>query len=88
MSVHVTKIKPDKNNELEGYSANLQLMADSGAMCSLLNFESVRAMSINPEKLKKSNNSITGVNGQQLRAQTRQMCARIINNRTQTESWE
>ena len=88
LSVHGTKINPDKNNELEGYSANLQLMADSGAMCSLLNYESVRAMGIDPEKLNKSNVCITGVNGQQLKSQTRQMCARIINNKTQTESWE
>ena len=88
LSVHVTKINPDKNNELEGFSANLQLMADSGAMCSLLNYETVRAMGINPEKLKKSDVSITGVNGKTLKAQTRQMGARIVNNKTQTELWE
>ena len=63
-------------------------MADSGAMCSLLNYESVRAMGLEPDMLEKSNVSITGVNGKKLEAQTRQMCVRIVNTKTGTESWE
>ena len=41
-------------------------MADSGAMCSLLNYDAVRAMGIIPENLDLSNVSITGVNGKKL----------------------
>ena len=88
LEVDVSKINPKKRNEIENFSARLQLMADSGAMCSLLNYESVRAMGLEPEKLEKSNVSITGVNGKKLAAQTRQMCVRIVNTRTGTESWE
>ena len=64
LAVEITKINPKRRNEVENFSARLQLMADSGAMCSLLNYESVRAMGLDPEKLEKSNVSITGVNGQ------------------------
>ena len=84
----MTKINPNKRNKCEDYSADLHLMADSGAMCSLLNYESVRAMGIDPEDLKLSNVSIVGVNGKRLESQTRQMCVKIVNNKTGTESWE
>ena len=63
-------------------------MADSGAMCSLLNFETVKSMGLNPEDLELSNVSITGVNGKKLESQTRQMHVKIVNNKTGAESWE
>ena len=88
LSCHLTKINPDRRSKREDFSSNLQVMADSGAMCSLLNYKSVRAMGLDPEKLEKSNVSITGVNRNSLKSQTRQMCVRIINNKTNTESWE
>ena len=62
LSVNITKIDPCKRNKCEAYSADLHLMADSGEMCSLLNFNAVRCMGLEPEKLEKSNVSITGVN--------------------------
>ena len=43
ISVDVTKINPMKRNKCEDYTANLHIMADSGAMCSLLNYDAVRA---------------------------------------------
>ena len=63
----------------EDYSANLCLMAESGAICSLLNFASVRSMGLDPEDLELSNVSITGVNGKKLQSQTRQMHVKIVN---------
>ena len=63
-------------------------MADSGAMCGLLNHETVRAMGINPEDLELSNVSISGVNGKKLESQTRQMHVKIVNNKNGAESWE
>ena len=75
LAVEITKINPKRRNECEEFTASLQLMADSGAMCSLLNYESVRAMGLEPDMLEKSNVSITGVNGKKLEAQTRQMCS-------------
>ena len=60
-------------------------MADSGAMCSLLNFETVKSMGLNPEYLELSNVSITGVNGKKLESQTRQMHVKIVNNKTGAE---
>ena len=62
LSVRVTKIDPNKWNKLEKYSANLQLMADSGTMCSLLNYEAVKAMGIDPNMLVKSHVTISGIN--------------------------
>ena len=44
ISVKMTKINPRKGNVCEDQSTNLCLMADSGAMCSLLNHETVKAM--------------------------------------------
>ena len=63
-------------------------MADSGAMCSLLNFETVKSMGLDPEKLDVSSVSITGVNGKKLQSQTRQMHVKIVNSRNNAESWE
>ena len=88
LSVNLTKFDPDRRNRCEEFSANLHLMVDSGDMCSLLNYDAVRAMGPDPEKLEKSNLSITGVNGKKLKSQTRQMCVMIINNKTGTESWK
>ena len=63
-------------------------MADSGAMCSLLNHETVRQMGIDPESLELSAVSITGVNGKKLQSQTRQMHVKIVNSKNKSESWE
>lgn len=62
ISVNVTKINPHRNNKRESDTTKLCLMADSGAMCTLLNFETVRSMGINLEKLEASTVCITGVN--------------------------
>ena len=63
-------------------------MADSGAMCSLLNHETVKQMGIDPETLQTSSVSITGVNGKKLQSQTRQMHVKIVNSKNKAESWE
>ena len=63
-------------------------MADSGAMCSLMNYETVRQMGIDRDSLEKSSVSITGVNGKKLQSQTRQMHVRIVNSKNKSESWE
>ena len=63
-------------------------MADSGAMCTLLNHETVRQMGIDPETLETSSVSITGVNGKKLQSQTRQMHVKIVNSKNKAESWE
>ena len=63
ISVRMTKINPKKSNMCEDQSANLCLMADSVAMCSLLNYETVEAMGLNPDDLELSSISITDVNG-------------------------
>ena len=64
------------------------LMADSGAMCTLMTHDTVKTMVIDPEKLEVSSVSITGVNGKRLQSQTRQMHLKIVNPRNQVESWE
>ena len=63
ISVKMTKINPERNNKDDTLTTTLCMMADSGAMCSLLNYETVNKMGIDPESLDKSAVSITGVNG-------------------------
>ena len=75
----MTKINPRKNNKKESSTSTQCLMADSGAMCSLLNFKTVEDMGLIPEDLEVSNVSITGVNGQKLQSVTRQMHVKIVN---------
>ena len=41
-SLTVTKIDPERRNKLEKYSAKLHMIADSGAMCSVLNYEAAK----------------------------------------------
>ena len=84
----MTKIDPSRNNKKESETTKLCLMANSAAMCTLLNFETVREMGIIPENLETSRVSITGVNGKKLQSQTRQMHVRIVNPRNKAESWE
>ena len=88
ISVNVTKINPQGNNRKEGGTTKLCLMADSGAMCTLLNYDTVKKMGIDPKKLEASSVSITGVNGKRLQFQTRQMHVKIVNPRNKAESWE
>ena len=59
----MTKIDPSRNNKKDSETTKLCLMADIGAMCSLLNFETVKQMGIIPENLEIFHVSITGVNG-------------------------
>ena len=49
ISVKMTKIDPERNNKNDTMATTLCLMADSGAMCSLLNDETVKQMGIDPE---------------------------------------
>ena len=63
-------------------------MADSGVMCTLLNFETVKSMGIDPEKLEASTVCITRVNVQELKSQTREMHVKIVNPHNKAESWE
>ena len=88
ISINVTKINPHQNNKKESDTKKLCLMADSGAMCTLLNFETVKSMGIVPESLETSQVSITSVNGKLLQSQTRQMHTKIVNPRNKAESWE
>ena len=55
ISVKMTKINPKKNNKEESSTTTQCVMADSGAMCSLLNFKMVEDMGLNPEDLEISN---------------------------------
>ena len=82
------KINPERNNKSDTMATTLCLMADSGAMCSLLNYETVKSMGIDPEGLEISSVSITGVNGKRLQSQTRQMHVKIVNTKNNAESWE
>ena len=84
----MTKISPERNNKNDTLSTTLCLMADSGAMCSLLNYETVEKMGIDPESLDISAVSITGVNGKKLQSQTRQMHVKIVHSKNKAESWE
>ena len=84
----MTKINPERDNKDDTLTTTLAMMADSGAMCSLLNYETVKQMGLDPEKLDKSAVSITGVDGKRLQSQTRQMHVRIVNSKTKAESWE
>ena len=88
IAVKVTKINPMKNNHPESKIATLCLMADSGAMCNLLNHETVKSMGIEPESLDIAAVNITGVNGKKLESTTRQMFVKIENTKTKAESWE
>ena len=63
IAVKMTKINPRNNNSDDSKCTTLCLMADSGAMCSLLNHETIKQMGIDPESLDKSAVSITGING-------------------------
>ena len=45
-------------------------------------------MGIDPNKLEKSHVTISGISGNKLTTQTRQMCVKIVDNKTGTESWE
>ena len=82
------KNKSKKNNKDDSTTTTQCVMADSGAMCSLLNFKMVEDMGINPENLETSNVSITGVNGKKLQSVTRQMHLKIVNTKNGAESWE
>ena len=88
IAVKLTKINPKKNNSPDSDCSTLCLMADSGAMCNLLNHETVRSMGIDPESLDIAAVNITGVNGKRLESTTRQMFVKIENPKTKTESWE
>ena len=66
----MTKINPKKNNKSDSKTTTQCVMADSGAMCSLLNFKMVEDMGLIPEELETSNVSITGVNGKKLQSVT------------------
>ena len=88
ISVKMTKINPKKNNKDDSATTTQCVMADSGAMCSLLNFKMVEDMGIVPENLETSNVSITGVNGKKLQSVTRQMHLKIVNTKNGAESWE
>ena len=58
ISVNMTKINPYRGNRSEGETKQLCVMADSGAMCTLLTFDTIRSMGIDPEKLETSTVSI------------------------------
>ena len=81
ISAQMTKIDPRKSNREDSETTTQCLMADSGVMCSLLNFKTVKSMGINPENMEISNVLITGVNGKKLQSVTRQMHVRIVNSR-------
>ena len=88
IAVKLTKIDPAKNNSPVSKCTSLCLMADSGAMCNLLNHETVKAMGIDHESLDIARVNITGVNGKRLESTTRQMFVKIENQKTKAESWE
>ena len=52
ISVKMTQINPADDNKDTSLTSTLCLMADSGAMCSLLNHETVKKMGIDPESLE------------------------------------
>lgn len=88
IKVNMTKINPFKGNRSEGETKQICVMADSGAMCTLLTFDTCRSMGIEPETLPTSTVCITGVGGYELKSQVRQMHVKIFNPRNRAESWE
>ena len=89
--IHQSEHDNDKSpQEQPAESATKQLcvMADSGAMCTLLTFDTCRELGVEPESLPKSSACITGVGGNELKSQVRHMYVRIVNPRNRAESWE
>ena len=84
----MTKIDPLRNNRAEGETKQMSVMADSGAMCTLLTFDTCRQMGIVPENLPTSTACITGVGGCELKCKVRYMHVKIVNPRNRAESWE
>ena len=81
IKVNMTKINPHKYNQAESETKQLCVMANSGAMCTLLTFDTCRQMGIDPESLPTSTACITGVGGYELKSKTRYMYVKIVNPR-------
>ena len=71
IKVNMTKIDPHRKNQAESETKQLCVMADSGAMCTLLTFDTCRQMGIVPESLPTSTACITGVGGCELKSKVR-----------------
>ena len=63
IKVNMTKINPHRSNRVESETKQLCVMADSGAMCTLLTFDTCRQLGVIPENLPSSTTTITGVGG-------------------------
>ena len=87
IKVNMSKINP-RTNKAETETKQLCVMADSGAMCTLLTFDTCRQLGVIPENLPSSTTTITGVGGISLTSTVRYMHARIVNPRNRAESWE
>ena len=88
IKVNMTKINPNRGNRAEGDAKQLCVMADSGAMCTLLTYDTCRQMGVRPEELPTSTACITGVGGIELKSKVRYMHVKIVNPRNRAESWE
>ena len=88
IKVNMIMINPHRNNQAESETKQLCVMADSGAMCTLLTFDTCRQMGIVPESLPTSTACITGVGGYELKSKVRYMHVKIVNPRNRAESWE
>ena len=59
IKVNMTKINPHRSNRAESETKQLCVMADSGAMCTLLTFDTCRQLGVVPENLPSSTTTIT-----------------------------
>ena len=75
VKLNMTKVNPYRNNRSEGDTKQICIMADSGSMCTLLTYDTCKAMGVEPESLDLASVSITGVGGIELKSRTRQRIA-------------
>ena len=67
---------------------DIKAMADTGAQCSIFTFGAIRSLGVEPLGLKQSDVSIVGVGGKPLDGIVREICMKIVNNKTGTRSYE
>ena len=87
IDIKMVEINPKSLKE-SSRTIDMKAMADTGAQCSIFTFEAVRAMGIEPEKLKESDVSIIGVGGKPLEEIVREICVKLTNKKIGTQSHE
>ena len=65
IAIKIVGIYP-KSLQESSHTVEMRAMADTGAQCFIFTFETIKAMGIDPETLRKSDVSIVGVGGKPL----------------------